>query len=79
LNYLLDTNILSELIKKEPNSSVVSFLNSIEDDRVFLSVITVGEIKLGATCVVNNYTLITRNGKDFQNLDIKIINPFNKQ
>jgi predicted nucleic acid-binding protein len=31
---------------------------------------------IGATCKVNNMTLITRNEKDFKHIDIEIINPF---
>jgi len=31
---------------------------------------------IGATCIVKNFTLVTRNTKDFKNLQIKIINPF---
>ena len=31
---------------------------------------------IGATCVSKKLVLITRNEKDFQNLEIKIINPF---
>jgi predicted nucleic acid-binding protein len=32
---------------------------------------------IGATCMAKNFTLIARNTKDFQNLQIQIINPFN--
>jgi predicted nucleic acid-binding protein len=31
---------------------------------------------IGATCQAKNFVLITRNEKDFINLDIEIINPF---
>jgi len=47
LKYLLDTNIISELIKPTPNSNVVSFLDSLNEDDVFISVITIGEIQFG--------------------------------
>ncbi len=32
---------------------------------------------IGVTCQTLDITLITRNEKDFKNIDIKIINPFN--
>jgi len=32
---------------------------------------------IGSTCKVHHLTLITRNEKDFVNLYIKIVNPFN--
>lgn len=31
---------------------------------------------IGVTCEVENMILITRNEKDFKNMDIEIINPF---
>jgi toxin FitB len=138
LKYLLDTNVISELISKNPNEKVLKFVNSLDTSDVFLSAITIGEIKsgieniqsdakkellsrwlhndllnkfenhiipvdieimltwgsinhelkkqgrplpimdsiIGATCLSKKLTLITRNEKDFQNLAIKIINPF---
>lgn len=47
MKYLLDTNIISELIKDNPNENVVSFIKSISEDAFVLSVVTVGEIKFG--------------------------------
>lgn len=138
MNYLLDTNIISELVSKEPNKKVVAYINNLNQGDVYLSVITIGEIQVGiqniqsdsrkavllkwlysdlfkkfenkiisidinimliwgninhqlkkvgkplpimdsliaATCIQNKYTLITRNEKDFKNLEMDIINPF---
>ena len=47
MKYLLDTNIISELININPNSKVVSFLNSLDEEEVFISTITIGEIYFG--------------------------------
>ena len=142
MKYLLDTNIISELISKKPNPNVIKFLTLIEEENVFLSVITIGEIKTGieklddtnkrknillnwlnkeliprfnnkiinidleimqewgklyaklkkegkpiplmdsliaSTAISKNLILVTRNEKDFYNLNISIINPFNKE
>jgi len=138
LKYLLDTNIISELISKQPNQKVLEFILSLNKDDTYLSVVTIGEIKSGienvksierkekltiwfeqdllsrfqnriididinimitwgeinqilkskgkplpimdsliaSSCMYNNFTLVTRNEKDFQNLDITIVNPF---
>jgi len=138
LKYLLDTNIISELISKQPNQKVINFISSIAEEDTYLSVITIGEIKSGienlksierkehltvwfeqdllsrfqnriidididimitwgkinqtlksigkplpimdsliaSSCIHGAFTLVTRNEKDFQNLDITIINPF---
>lgn len=47
MNYLLDTNVISELIKPQPELRVAALVDSIEPARVFLSVITVGELRKG--------------------------------
>ncbi len=138
MKYLLDTNVISELIGKSPNQNVVSFLERLNEDDLCLSVITIGEIKFGieklqdgtkkeklldwlyndlftrfehkiidvdidtmlkwgyinsklqkigrpipimdaliaSTVLSKNLTLLTRNEKDFKDLDIEMINPF---
>ena len=46
--YLLDTNILSELRKRERcHPSVRRWFATLEDDAIFLSVLVVGEIRRG--------------------------------
>jgi predicted nucleic acid-binding protein len=47
MKYLLDTCVISELITKNPDPHVVAFVDSLEPDDVFLSVITIGEIVKG--------------------------------
>jgi len=47
LRYLLDTCVISEFVKPKPERKVVEWLNSVEADRVFLSVVTIGEIQFG--------------------------------
>jgi len=47
LKYLLDTNIISELVSKKPNKIVVEYINNLNQDDVYLSVITIGEIQAG--------------------------------
>jgi predicted nucleic acid-binding protein len=45
--YLLDTCVLSELWKPVPNVGLADFLGGLLDEDLFLSVITLGEIKRG--------------------------------
>ena len=47
MNYLLDTCVISELVAKQPNSEVVEFVDRLDSDDVYLSVITIGEITKG--------------------------------
>src|SRR5687768_4257146 len=47
MKYLLDTCVISELVSKRPNSDVVEFVDSLDNDDIYLSVITIGEIIKG--------------------------------
>jgi toxin FitB len=47
MNYLLDTNVISELIAKQPNQKVVDWIDQLDPNTVYLSVITIGEIRKG--------------------------------
>ena len=47
MNYLLDTCVVSELMKPFPTASVVEWLASIPSEQLFLSALTVGELKRG--------------------------------
>ena len=138
MKYLLDTNIISEIITKQPHQKVLDFIENLPEENIYLSVITIGEIKFGiqkvqspsrkkqlllwlendllqrfdgkiinintatmltwgeinqhlqsigrtvsimdsliaATAITNQMTLVTRNVKDFNNFNLKIINPF---
>ncbi len=139
MKYLLDTNIISELISTSPNQKAINFVRGLNEEDLYLSVITIGEIQagieklvkskkkkqlsqwlendllhrfknrivtidieimlqwgvinsklrsigkplpildsiIGATAQSKDFILLTRNKKDFQKLDIEIINPFN--
>jgi toxin FitB len=47
MNYLIDTCCISELIKKEPNSNVVKWFSMVDEITLFLSVVTLGELRKG--------------------------------
>lgn len=47
MNFLLDTNVVSEWIKPRPNGGVVSWLAEADEDRVFISVVTLAELRYG--------------------------------
>ncbi|MFT4060417.1 MAG: type II toxin-antitoxin system VapC family toxin [Legionella sp.] len=136
MSYLLDTNVISELVKPTPNERVLRWIDGINSDQLYLSVISIGEIRKGvakildprrqekisqwlevelpdyfeerilninltiadmwgqlqsknkgymlpaidgliaATAQVHNLTLVTRNTKDFNQVSINIINPW---
>jgi predicted nucleic acid-binding protein len=47
VSYLLDTNVISEWVKPRPDAGVVARLSELDEDRVFISVISLAEIRHG--------------------------------
>jgi len=47
VNFLLDTNVVSEPLKAKPNRGVLSWLAEVNEDAVFLSVVTITELRYG--------------------------------
>lgn len=47
MSYLLDTNIVSEINRRTPNSGVLQWFDDTEETDLFISVITMGEIRRG--------------------------------
>lgn len=47
MSFLLDTNVISEWTKPRPNRGVIDWLVSADEDRAFLSVITLAELRHG--------------------------------
>jgi predicted nucleic acid-binding protein len=47
MNYLLDTNAVSEWVKLRPNPGLIGWMESADEDRVFLSVISLAELRCG--------------------------------
>lgn len=47
MKWLLDTCVISELVSKKPNENVVRWIDDTDPDCLFLSVITIGEIRKG--------------------------------
>ncbi|MBZ5657271.1 MAG: type II toxin-antitoxin system VapC family toxin [Acidobacteriia bacterium] len=131
--YLLDANIVSELRKPRPHGAVLAWLSDQEEEQLFLSAVTMGELQAGiertkhhdpakaseierwmdqvaasyqilpmdtpcfrewgrimdakpdqlledamiaATARVHRLVVVTRNERDFRQLDVRILNPF---
>jgi len=47
MKYLLDTCVISEIVRKQPDRNVLKWLAKVDQDNLFLSVITIGEIEKG--------------------------------
>lgn len=47
MKYLLDTNVISEPMKARPNPGVLDWLRRVDEDSVFLSVVSITELRYG--------------------------------
>jgi len=89
LNYLLDTCVISELVKPRPSSKVLKWLRSCQDGNLFLSSITIGEIQKGISKLPNSQKkyklqewmdseLIKRFDKRIMGIDYKVAQKWGK-
>jgi predicted nucleic acid-binding protein len=47
MSYLLDTNAISEWVKPRPDPGIIQWFDEVDEDRTYLSVITLGELRKG--------------------------------
>ena len=61
--FLVDTNVISEFTKPQPDSRVTRWLEVTDPQLLFASVVTVGEIRLGIEDLpLSNGARLWRNG-----------------
>lgn len=54
MKYLLDTCLISELIKKKPSLPVLRWLEKQDETALYLSVLTIGELQKGISKLPDN-------------------------
>ncbi|MCL5260087.1 MAG: type II toxin-antitoxin system VapC family toxin [Gammaproteobacteria bacterium] len=47
MSFLIDTNVICEFSRPQPNSNVVAWFRQVANEKLFISVITIGEIRNG--------------------------------
>ena len=47
MSFLLDTNVVSEVARPRPDKAVLAWFDSVADQQLYLSVLSVGEIRKG--------------------------------
>lgn len=70
MSYLLDTNVISETIKNKPSKNLYEWIEKIPEENLFISVLTLGEIRRGVELLDNikkKSTLIVWLEKDLRN------------
>lgn len=89
MNYLLDTCVLSELIKPKPSRNVVKWISDIDERCLYISVLTIGEIHKGIEKLPEskkkdnlhkwvNFDLTERFNNKILNIDINIVTTWGK-
>ena len=53
MKFLLDTNVISEPMRARPNAGVLAWLAEVDEDSVFLSVVTITELRYGIERLAN--------------------------
>lgn len=47
MSFLLDTNAVSEWVKPRPNPGLIAWMETADEDRIFLSVVSIAELRYG--------------------------------
>ncbi|MFH1699279.1 MAG: type II toxin-antitoxin system VapC family toxin [Candidatus Zixiibacteriota bacterium] len=55
MNFILDTCIISELVKPKPNSKVIKWVSSCPEETLYLSTLTIGEIQKGISILPESH------------------------
>jgi toxin FitB len=53
VNFLLDTNVISEWVRPQPDRNVIAWTAGLDEDRAFISVISFAEIRRGIEMLPN--------------------------
>lgn len=53
MRYLIDTNVLSEVTRPAPEMKVLEWLDQLDEDRTFISVVSLAEIRRGISLMDN--------------------------
>ncbi|MDN5749823.1 MAG: hypothetical protein L0H64_15100 [Pseudonocardia sp.] len=80
--YLLDTNVVSEWVRRRPDPSVVRWLDEADEDEVHLSVIVAGRVGRSLpvadapTAAHHGLAIVSRNVSDLGGLGVEVIDPW---
>jgi predicted nucleic acid-binding protein len=72
---ILDTNVISALMQQAPVRPVVAWLDRQAAESVWVTSVTVIEARYGIA-IARRGRLATRNVRDFSDLDVDVVNPW---
>lgn len=55
MSFLLDTNVVSEWNKPQPDARVIAWLAQLDEDRAYLSAVTLTELRYGTSRLPRSY------------------------
>jgi predicted nucleic acid-binding protein len=55
MSYLLDTHVISELVQSKPEKKVLEWFDSIPNEALYISVLTLGEIRKGVEKLLESH------------------------
>ena len=47
MSYLIDTNVITELVRRQPSDNVIGWFDRVTSERLHVSVLTLGELRKG--------------------------------
>ncbi len=62
MNLLLDTNVLSEPRRAAPNLNVLGWLDAVDEDRAFISVASIAELRRGVALMEDGHRRVALAG-----------------
>ena len=68
--FLLDTNVISELVKPRPEANVTAWIEGTGESLLYLSVLTLGEIRRGIAVLLNPDSI--------PSMGVAVFNPWQK-
>ncbi len=71
MTFLLDTNVLSEPTRPRPDPGVLAWLAAVDEDEVFISAITIAELRYGIERLMAGKKRATLEGWLQQNLRLR--------
>lgn len=74
MSYLLDTNVLSELVRPKPNPNVLQWIATMPDEASHIWPVV--DSLIAATALYHNPRLVTRNTRDFQYPSLQVVCPW---
>ncbi len=81
MSYLLDTNIISELVRSRPNDAVLAWFADVAEEWGRLQAnaerpVPAIDSLLTATALHHELRMVTRNARDFDYAGLETINPW---